>query len=146
MMPRFPCVRRAPRSCGSRAPGSCSVSAGRMLSWQSVASAGSLAWQLEQVPVHRTAIHQPAGMVSVQAAVSIGDGLALLRAHSFAEGRPLADVAAGVVAGVAKPCTAPWLPACAIIAKQIKEVPNSGTEVRETASAASAWRWALTGS
>jgi hypothetical protein len=70
-----------------------------MLGWQSVADTHALAWQLEQVPVHRAAIHQAAGMVSVQAAVSVGDGLVLLRAHAFAEGRLLSDVAADVVAG-----------------------------------------------
>jgi GAF domain/ANTAR domain len=69
-----------------------------ILGWQSVAEPGTLAWQLEQVPAHRAAVHQAAGMVSVQAAVPVGDALALLRAHAFAEGRPLGDVAADVVA------------------------------------------------
>jgi hypothetical protein len=70
----------------------------RVLTWQSKAETGALAWQLEQVPSHRAVIHQATGMVSVQAAVSVGDGLDLLRAHAFAEGRPLGNVAADVVA------------------------------------------------
>lgn len=68
-----------------------------VLSWQSVVGAGILPWQLEQVPAHRAAIHQAAGMVSVQAAVSVSDALVVLRAHAFAEGRPLSEVAADVV-------------------------------------------------
>jgi hypothetical protein len=71
----------------------------RVLGWQSVAQPGTLAWQLEQVPSHRAVVHQASGMVSVQAAVSVGDGLDLLRAHAFAEGRLLGDVATDVVAG-----------------------------------------------
>jgi hypothetical protein len=69
-----------------------------VLGWQAVAEAGSLAWQLEQVPVHRSAIHQATGMVSVQAAVSVDDALALLRARAFADGRSVSAVAADVVA------------------------------------------------
>jgi hypothetical protein len=71
----------------------------RVMRWQSKAGAGRLAWQLEQVPSHRAVIHQATGMVSVQASVSVEDGLDLLRAHAFAEGRPLGNVAADVVAG-----------------------------------------------
>jgi GAF domain len=70
-----------------------------LLGWQSLADSGSVAWQLEQVPVHRAAVHQAAGMISVQATVSVGDGLALLRAHAFSEGRLVSEVAAEVVAG-----------------------------------------------
>ena len=70
-----------------------------VLSWQAVAEEGSLAGQLEQVPLHRAAVHQAAGMVSVQASVSIDDALALLRAHAFAEGRTVAGAAADIVAG-----------------------------------------------
>jgi GAF domain/ANTAR domain len=68
-----------------------------VLGWQSAAEAGTLAWQLEQVPSHRAVIHQAAGMVSVQAGVAVGDGLDLLRAHAFAEGRPIGQVATDVV-------------------------------------------------
>ena len=74
--------------------------AGRIvLGWQSVAGPGSLAWQLEQVPVHRAVVHQAAGFVSVQADISVDDALVLLRAHAFAENRGITIVARDVVDG-----------------------------------------------
>jgi hypothetical protein len=74
--------------------------AGRtVLSWQSVAGEGSLAWQLEHVPAHRAVVHQATGRISVQAAVSIDDALVLLRAYAFAESRAVGDVAEDVVTG-----------------------------------------------
>jgi len=75
------------------------VAAQTVLNWQSVAEEDSLAWQLEQVPLHRAAVHQAAGMVSVQASATVDDALVLLRAHAFADGRPVGEVAADVVAG-----------------------------------------------
>jgi transcriptional regulator with GAF, ATPase, and Fis domain len=74
------------------------VIASNVLTWQSHAKVGTLAWQLEQVPSHRAVVHQASGMVSVQAGVSVNDGLDLLRAHAFAEGQTLGNVAADVVA------------------------------------------------
>jgi hypothetical protein len=74
------------------------VVAHRVLGWQSKAKLGALAWQLEKVPSHRAVIHQASGMVSVQAAVSVEDGLELLRAHAFAEDLSLSSVAEEVVA------------------------------------------------
>ena len=74
--------------------------AGRtVLSWQATAEPGLLPWQLEHVPDHRAAVHQASGMVSVQADLSVGDAMALLRAYAFAEDRPITEVAADVVAG-----------------------------------------------
>jgi hypothetical protein len=70
-----------------------------VLGWQSAAPPGSVAWQLEQVPAHRAVVYQAAGMVSVQAAVSVDDALALLRAHAFAEGRAISVVVTDVVEG-----------------------------------------------
>jgi hypothetical protein len=70
-----------------------------MLGWQLFAEPGSLAWQLEQVPAHRAAIHQASGMVSVQASIPVEGALALLRAHAFAEGDTVGDIATEVVAG-----------------------------------------------
>jgi GAF domain len=75
------------------------VVARRVLGWQSEADKGTLAWQLEQVPAHRAVIHQASGMISVQAAVAVDDGLDLLRAHAFSEGRALSQVAKEVVVG-----------------------------------------------
>jgi hypothetical protein len=74
--------------------------AGRMvLDWQSVAGEGSLARQLEHLPANRAVVHQAAGMISVQAAVTVDDALAILRAHAFADNRPINDVAGEVVRG-----------------------------------------------
>lgn len=42
-------------------------------------------------------VNQAAGMVSVQCRCSIADALALIRAHAFAENRPVDDVAAAIV-------------------------------------------------
>jgi len=43
-------------------------------------------------------IHQATGMVSAQLGISVGAGLAVLRAHAFTQGRELRDVAEDVVA------------------------------------------------
>lgn len=75
------------------------VAAQTVMGWQAIAEVGSLAWQLDQVPTHRAAVHQASGMISVQRGVSVDDGLALLRAHAFSEGRPLSSLAADVVTG-----------------------------------------------
>ena len=50
-------------------------------------------------PIHRAAVHQASGMVSVQADMSVGDAMALLRAYAFAEDRPINEVATDVVGG-----------------------------------------------
>ena len=75
------------------------VASRTVLGWQSVAEVGTLAWQLEQVPLHRAEVNQAAGMVSVQAGVFVDDALVLLRAYAFAEGRTVGPIAAEVVAG-----------------------------------------------
>jgi hypothetical protein len=53
------------------------------------------------VPVldERAEVHQATGVVSVQAAVGLGEALVLLRARAFAEERPLGDLARDVLAG-----------------------------------------------
>lgn len=43
-------------------------------------------------------VYQAQGMVQVQLGVSLAEAMARLRAHSYAQGRPLSDVAADVVA------------------------------------------------
>jgi hypothetical protein len=52
-----------------------------------------------QVPLHRAAVHQAAGMVSVQASISINDALTLIRASAFAESCAVGDLAASIVDG-----------------------------------------------
>lgn len=48
--------------------------------------------------LHRAAVHQATGMVSVQLGVSMEVALLRLRAHAYAGGRPLGEVAQDVVA------------------------------------------------
>jgi hypothetical protein len=48
--------------------------------------------------LQRAAVHQATGMVSVQLAVPVEDALARLRAHAYAAGRELDEVAADVLA------------------------------------------------
>ena len=70
-----------------------------VLTWQADAAPGTVAWQLQQVPIHRVEVHQATGRISVQAGVSLADALVLLRAYSFSHDRPIGDVAAEVAAG-----------------------------------------------
>jgi hypothetical protein len=76
------------------------VASRAVLGWQSVAGRGSLAWQLEHVPMHRAVVHQASGMVSIQASISVPDAVVMLRAYAFAEDRPISDVATEIVDGV----------------------------------------------
>ena len=47
---------------------------------------------------HRFEVHQATGMISVQLGVGLAEALLRLRAHAYADGRPLHEVAADVVA------------------------------------------------
>jgi hypothetical protein len=47
---------------------------------------------------YRAEVHQATGMISVQLDVSLAEALVRLRAHAYAQERPLAEVAADVVA------------------------------------------------
>ena len=47
--------------------------------------------------MYRAVVHQAAGMLSAQLGVSLDEALARLRAHAFAEGESLTDVARAVV-------------------------------------------------
>lgn len=48
---------------------------------------------------HRAEVHQATGFLSVHASVDLTDALLLLRAHAYASGRPLVDIARDVLAG-----------------------------------------------
>ncbi|MEU7105079.1 GAF and ANTAR domain-containing protein [Streptomyces stramineus] len=48
--------------------------------------------------LHRAAVHQASGMISVQAGVSVAQALVLLRAHAYRHEQPLLEVAEDVVA------------------------------------------------
>ena len=51
-----------------------------------------------ELPLYAPQVHQATGMISVQLAVSMDDAFVRLRAIAFAEQRPLAELAADVVA------------------------------------------------
>ncbi|MGK2956966.1 MAG: GAF and ANTAR domain-containing protein [Acidimicrobiales bacterium] len=73
------------------------VASRTLLGWQSAAEPGLLAWQLERAQAHRAVVHQATGMISIQSGLPVGDAIVLLRAHAFAEGRPVSEIAAEVV-------------------------------------------------
>jgi hypothetical protein len=75
------------------------VASRAVLDWQADAAPGTVAWQLEQTPNHRTEVHQATGRISVQAGTSLADALVLLRAYAFAHDRPIGAVAADVASG-----------------------------------------------
>lgn len=60
---------------------------------------GDLAPELDEPLEFRSVVHQATGFLAVDADVSLAEALVLLRAHAFARGRPLFDVARDVLAG-----------------------------------------------
>ena len=73
------------------------VVASAVLAHQAGAPPGELAEELETLASSRAEVHQATGMISVQLEVSAAEALVRLRAHAYAEGRTLRDVAADVV-------------------------------------------------
>jgi hypothetical protein len=69
-----------------------------VLDVQAGAPPGSLAKELELGADFHVAVHNAAGMLSVQLGVSVTEALIRLRAHAFASGRALGEVAADVIA------------------------------------------------
>jgi GAF domain-containing protein len=74
------------------------VSAAAVLMMQANAPPGRLGVELELGADFRYVVHQAAGMVAAQLEVSIGQAMIRLRGYSFANDRPLTDVAQDVVA------------------------------------------------
>ncbi|MCU1375493.1 MAG: hypothetical protein JWO68_2779 [Actinomycetia bacterium] len=74
------------------------VVAQRMLTTQSRSEPDVLAEELIDAGAHRAEVHQASGMVAVQLRVGVAEALVRLRAHAYATGRPVADVAADIVA------------------------------------------------
>jgi hypothetical protein len=68
-----------------------------MLSLQDIAPMGELAAGLEDAVSYRAQVHQATGMVSIQLKISIAEALARIRAHAYATGRAVTDVAADIV-------------------------------------------------
>jgi hypothetical protein len=74
------------------------VAAEAVLVLQAGAPPGALAEALETGGDFHYVVHQASGMVAAQLEISVGQALIRLRAHAFGSGRPLAEVAAEVVA------------------------------------------------
>jgi hypothetical protein len=70
-----------------------------LIDGQEQAPTGAAAEGLDDVFDYRAEVHQAQGMVMVQAAVSLAEALALLRAHAFRHARGLGEVARDVVTG-----------------------------------------------
>ncbi len=70
-----------------------------VLGLQAGAPVDSLHELLAKEPPHWAEIHQATGMVSVQLEAPLDEAFVRLRAHAFAEGLPLREVAGDVVAG-----------------------------------------------
>jgi hypothetical protein len=68
-----------------------------LLDGQEEAPHGHLADDVDRALDSRVELYQAQGMVMVDLSVSIGDAMARLRAHAYATGRPLHDVARDVV-------------------------------------------------
>jgi hypothetical protein len=74
------------------------VAAHAVLALQANAPPGQLAAELETGADFHYVVHQASGMVAAQLDVSVGQALIRLKAHAFGNDRPLAEVAADVVA------------------------------------------------
>lgn len=74
------------------------IAAELILMLQADAPSGLLAAELEAGADFHHVVHQASGMIAAQLDVNVADALVRLRAHSFADDRPLAEVAADVVA------------------------------------------------
>jgi hypothetical protein len=70
-----------------------------LLDAQNTAPAGRAAAGLDQVLDSQYTVYQAQGMTMVDLGVSLADALARLRAHAYAQDRPLGEIARDVVAG-----------------------------------------------
>ncbi len=64
---------------------------------------GSLSPGFSRVIEHRAEVAQAQGMVMVDLGISLGEAMARLRAHAFAHGLPLSDLARSVIDGLILP-------------------------------------------
>jgi len=77
--------------------GLASMAARWVLEAQAAASSGAVPSQLETDADFRFVVHNAAGMISVQQAITVTDALIRLRAYAFSHDRLLSDVAQDVV-------------------------------------------------
>ena len=68
-----------------------------MLDGQHEAPAGAPPEGFDEPPGHRAEVYQAQGMIMVQLGVSLTEALIRMRAHAYAEQRPLVDVARDVI-------------------------------------------------
>jgi hypothetical protein len=73
-----------------------------LLAFQAGATPDTVPREIDHVENLRAQVHQASGMLSEQLDIDILDALVRLRAHAYAEGRPVNDVASDVVARVLK--------------------------------------------
>jgi hypothetical protein len=69
-----------------------------LLALEAEAAPGAIPREIDHVENLRAQVHQASGMISEQLSIAIADALVRLRAHAYAEGRAVNDVAADVVA------------------------------------------------
>jgi hypothetical protein len=74
------------------------VTARWVLETQAGAPSGAVAEKLEAGADFHFAVHNAAGMISVQQGISVTEALIRLRAHAFSSDRPMAEVAQDVIA------------------------------------------------
>lgn len=75
------------------------VAMGLVVDSQARAAATKSPTHLDDALAHRLEVYQAQGMVMVDLGVGIEEAMARLRAHAYAEGRPIRDVAKDIVAG-----------------------------------------------
>ncbi len=74
------------------------VAAEALLVMQANAPDGQLAHEIQHGGSFQHVVHQASGMMAAQLEVGIAEAQVRLRAHAFADGRPMAEVAGDVVA------------------------------------------------
>ena len=70
-----------------------------ILALQAGAGPDGLAAEIDDAQAFRAVVHQASGMLAARHDISVGEGLARLRAYAFASERPINDVAYEVVTG-----------------------------------------------
>jgi hypothetical protein len=74
------------------------IAATAILRFQAGAPAGTVGRELTGLVDHDAVVHQATGMASAQLEVPLAEASVRLRAHAFATGIPLTDVARDIVA------------------------------------------------
>ena len=73
-----------------------------LLDLEAQSAPGAVPSAMHDVENLRATVHQASGMISEHLDIGIADALVRLRAHAYAAGRPINDLAADVVSGVLK--------------------------------------------